>query len=113
MNHSWLFLLLLPVAPAFADDAGAVRTGHELAENICAYCHVVDPGNVNPTVLYPPGPPFAEIANRGDWSLEALETFLRATHRDAKDPKGMSNPQLLDFQIEAIAAYVLSLRKAK
>ena len=58
----------------------------------------------------------ADIFDRdrdGDLSLDALETFLRKTHRDVKEPKGMSNPKLLDFQIEAIAAYVLSLRTAR
>ena len=44
---------------------------------------------------------------------DALKTFLQTTHRDVKEPKGMSNPQLMDFQIKAVAAYVLSLRKAK
>jgi len=113
MNRYWPFLLLLLIAPALADDAEAVRKGHELATTICAYCHVVDAGDLNTPVINPPGPPFAEIANRGDLSLDTLETFLRTTHRDVKEPKGMSNPKLLDFQIEAIAAYVLSLRTAR
>ena len=116
MNRIWPFLLLRLLVPALAEDAGhaeAVQKGRELAITICAYCHVVDPDDPNPPVLHPPAPPFAEIANGGDMTPDALKTFLQTTHRDVKEPKGMSNPQLMDFQIKAVAAYVLSLRKAK
>jgi mono/diheme cytochrome c family protein len=116
MKLYWLIPLLPLVAPALAQDAGVsedVRRGHDLAVTICAYCHAVEPAGINTTVLDPPAPPLAQIANRGDMSADALESFLRTTHRDVKEPKGMSNPQLLDVQIKEIAAYVMSLRKAR
>jgi mono/diheme cytochrome c family protein len=116
MNRYRLLSLLPLIAPALAQDAGSaadVQKGHQLAVQICAYCHVVEPGSLNAPVLDPPGPSFAEVANRGDGKLDGLETFLRTTHRDVKEPNGMSNPQLMDFQIKDIAAYVRSLRKAR
>jgi mono/diheme cytochrome c family protein len=113
MNRFWLFSLFALVTPALAEDIEAVQKGHALAVAICAYCHVVEPGDPNPPVLHPPGPPFAEIASRGDVTIDAVEAFLHTTLRDVKAPKGMSNPQLADFRIKAIAAYVLSLRQAK
>jgi hypothetical protein len=40
-----------------------------------------------------------------------VQKSLNTTHKDIGNPKGMPNPQLLDYQIEQVAAYLLSLRK--
>jgi hypothetical protein len=58
----------------------------------------------------------SESAVRGDCATEhhqrrSLRTFLTSTHRDISHPEGMPNPQLLDFQIKQVSAYLLSLRK--
>jgi hypothetical protein len=40
----------------------------------------------------------------------SMGTFLTTTHRDISNPTGMPNPQLLDYQIERVTAYLLSLQ---
>jgi mono/diheme cytochrome c family protein len=78
---------------ARAQDASAtddVQQGHRLAIIICSNCHV---------------------AQRTTTNADSLGTFLANTHRDISHPEGMPNPQLLDFQIKQVSAYLLSLRK--
>jgi mono/diheme cytochrome c family protein len=96
--------------PASAQE-NAVAQGHQLATLICSACHVAAPDQSFAPILVPPAPPFVSIAQRSDVTADFLRTFLATTHRDISNPKGMPNPQLLDYQIEQISAYVLSLRK--
>jgi cytochrome c1 len=63
------------------------------------------------TILRPPAPSFESIAQRSSITADSVQTFLNTTHRDIGNPKGMPNPQLLDYQIKQIAAYLMSLRK--
>jgi hypothetical protein len=42
--------------------------------------------------------------------LPSIRQFLTTTHRAFADPNAMPNPQLLDFQITQLTAYILSLR---
>jgi mono/diheme cytochrome c family protein len=88
-----------------------VAQGHHLATLICSACHVAAPDQNFAPILQPPAPPFVSIAQRSDVTADFLRTFLTTTHRDISNPKGMPNPQLLDYQIEQISAYILSLRK--
>ena len=46
-------------------------------------------------------------------SLDAavLEAFLKSPHVGGDHPRRMPNPQLLDYQIKPVIAYLLSLRK--
>ena len=43
--------------------------------------------------------------------IDREKTFMTTTHRDISNPSGMPNPELLDFQLTQVAAYLLSLRK--
>ena len=88
-----------------------VQKGHHLAAIICSNCHVAGPDQSIEPILRPPAPSFESIARRSTISADAIRTFLTTTHRDVGNPKGMPNPQLLDFQIEQVTAYLLSLRK--
>jgi mono/diheme cytochrome c family protein len=88
-----------------------VRQGHRWAVAICSYCHVASSDQPEDTILRPPAPSFASIAERKDFSEDYLRAFLATTHRAVEAPIGMPNPQLLDFQIKQVAAYILSLRK--
>jgi cytochrome c1 len=56
-------------------------------------------------------PTFESIAQRSSITADSVQTFLTTTHRDIGNPQGMPNPQLLDYQIKQVAAYLLSLRK--
>jgi mono/diheme cytochrome c family protein len=99
---------------AFAQDAGAsddVQQGHRLALTICGYCHVAASDQRGSPILKPPAPSFVSIARRPTITADWLRTFLATTHGGEGAAKGMPNPELLDFQIRQVSAYLLSLRK--
>jgi mono/diheme cytochrome c family protein len=104
-------LALVLVGGMASAQEDEVARGHHLATLICAACHVAAPDQNFDPILRPPAPPFASIAQRSDLTADFLRTFLATTHRDISSPNGMPNPQLLDYQIKEISAYILSLRK--
>jgi mono/diheme cytochrome c family protein len=105
--------LILGGAASAQENKGEdeVARGHHLATLICSACHVAAPDQNFEPILRPPAPPFMSIAQRSDVTADFLRTFLATTHRDISSPNGMPNPQLLDYQIKEISAYILSLRK--
>ena len=99
-----------PSGPAAAQEDDVAK-GHHLATLICSACHVAAADQAFEPILRPPAPPFAAIAQRSNVTADSVERFLATTHRDISNPKGMPNPQLLDYQIKQISAYIMSLRK--
>ncbi len=93
-----------------ADD---VRKGHHLATLLCTACHVVAPDQNYPPTLSPPAPSFASIAQRKDVTAKSLKAFLLTTRDGLDDPKGMPSPNLADFQVRELVAYILSLGKQR
>ena len=91
-----------------ADD---VSQGHHLAVEICAFCHVAAPDQRAQPILHPPAPPFAVIMQRKDVTAELLTVFMNKTHRGLDEPNGMPNPNLADYQIKQVVAYLMSLKK--
>jgi mono/diheme cytochrome c family protein len=89
----------------------AVERGHQIALHVCTACHVVEATQEYPVLLNPPAPPFSDIANRADLTRASLRHFIVTTHWDTKTlPLTMPNPELLDFQVTDVAAYIFSLR---
>jgi mono/diheme cytochrome c family protein len=111
----WCLALAFVLGGAAAAQEGKVEDevaqGHHLATLICSACHVAAPDQNFEPILRPPAPPFASIAQRSNVTADFLRIFLTTTHRDISNPNGMPNPQLLDYQIKEITAYILSLRK--
>ena len=112
----WSMLMMIAAASysARGQDGNAsddVSKGHHVAAVVCAVCHVAADDQSSLPLLHPPAPPFKEIAQRKDLTAAWLENFLKTTHRDLGSQKGMPNPDLADFQIKEVVAYVLSLRK--
>jgi len=97
-----------PLASSVSDD---VQNGHYLAVLMCSSCHVASPDQSVEPVLQPPAPSLESIAKRGTTSSDTIREFLTATHRNIRNPAGMPNPELLDFQTRQVAAYLLSLRE--
>jgi len=95
-------------ASSAADD---VEKGRYLAGLICSICHVAGPDQLVEPILRPPAQSFETIAQRSTTSADSIRTSLTTTHRDISNPAGMPNPELLDFQIRQLDAYLLSLRK--
>jgi cytochrome c len=87
-----------------------VQQGHRLANLICSNCHVASSDQQFAPILRPPAPSFESIAQREATSADSVRKFLTTTHRDLSNPEGMPNPELLDFQVRQVAAYLMSLR---
>lgn len=106
----------LALAPARAQQAGGVsddlKKGHYLAVVMCSNCHVISPDQSIEPTLQPPAPSFESIAQRSSTSSAALGAFLATTHRNIGNSAGMPNPELIDFQMRQVEAYVLSLRNS-
>ena len=104
------------IGPTWAQVGGAlnsedVQKGHSLAVRVCGVCHVVAPDQPTQPLLAPPAPAFASIVRQRAFDEDSLTHFLTTTHRGLDNPKGMPNPELVDYQIKEIVAYVLSLYK--
>jgi mono/diheme cytochrome c family protein len=110
----WLLALGLAATPAWPQDAGVnddVQQGHHLALLICANCHVAASDQQFDPILRPPAPTFQSIAQRSTTTADWLKAFLTSNHRDISKPEGMPNPQLMDYQVRQVSAYLLSLPK--
>ena len=94
---------------ALSDEA-TVSQGHRFALLVCAACHVVATDQEAPPILKTPGPSFDAIANRPETTEVSLRAFLKTTHGKIAIPAGMPNPQLVDYQVDEVISYILSLR---
>lgn len=91
-----------------ADD---LRQGHQLAALLCSSCHLAAPDQPYPPESKISAPSFKSIAQRKDVNAQTLRRFLTTTHRGLDNPNGMPRPNLADYQINQVIAYILSLRK--
>lgn len=104
--------LMFTYARAQQTDAGSedVQKGHYLTVLMCSSCHVIGPDQSTEPVLQPPAPSFVSIAQRKTISFQEIQSFLATTHRGISNPAGMPNPDLTDFQMRQVEAYLLGLR---
>ncbi len=87
-----------------------VAAGHALALKVCAFCHVVAKDQPNPPLLRNPAPPFLKLARRKTLSESSLRALLSTPHGNLGKNAQMPNPQLVDYQIDEIIAYFMSLK---
>jgi len=109
-----LAVLWIAVCSAWGQEGSSaeeVRKGHHLATMLCTTCHIAAPDQAYKPTLDPPAPSFESIAQRKDLSAETLRQFLTTTHQGLDKPNGMPAPNLADFQVKAIIAYLFSLRR--
>ena len=107
MNHLMRYAVL-PAAlawglahPAAGQSDALLKQGYALAQDVCADCHVVDP---NDSYTGRGGAPdFTDVAN-SEYNQQSLRVFLRTPHRT------MPNLILDDREMDAITAYIMSLR---
>ena len=85
---------------------GNIHAGRELAQAVCAECHIVVP---RPGVERQIGdaPDFADVAQMPSTTRTALLAFLRSSHPT------MPNPILSDRQANDVVAYILSLKRPR
>lgn len=97
--------LALTVAGAGVGDAqelGNAARGRVLAGDLCADCHLTEPGaGKSPSAA---APPFAEVAKTRGMTAMALTVWLRTSH------PSMPNIMLRPDTADDIIAYILSLR---
>ena len=93
------------------NSANTVRKGHDLASIACSNCHQVAVDQAAAPVLPNPAPSFDSIARRPDIDADTLEHFITSTRRNLDHPTDMPNPYLLEYQVQQVVTYILSLRK--
>jgi cytochrome c1 len=111
MTSAFFVVFGIAGGAAYAQEADEVEQGHHLATLICSPCHIAASDQPFEPILRPPAPSFESIAQRNLTTKESVQKFLDTTHKDIGNPKGMPNPQLLDYQVKQVAAYLVSLRK--
>ncbi len=102
--------LALPVPNQLFVDQ--VAEGRALAHSSCGSCHVVADAAKETPAPRPPAPGFLEIVSRSSFSADGLRLFLTSSHRRLGPDQAMPNPRLSEYQIEAIVAYLETLRAA-
>ncbi|CAM5766572.1 hypothetical protein LMIY3S_01867 [Labrys miyagiensis] len=105
-------MLLAPLSAPRSQQApeDQVANGRRLALMICGACHVVasDPANI--PILDPPAQDLQVRARRSVLPEAVLRQMLTSDHSKVGPGEAMPNPQLVDYQIDAIIAYFQSLR---
>jgi len=103
-----LFALGLPSAALCEEsELHKIAEGRILARQVCSACHDIGKDRPWEPTLRPPAPGFARLAQKHKLDEAYLRSFLSAPHgaRGMGKTK-MPNPQLLDYQIDNLVAYL-------
>lgn len=96
-----LVAFMWALAPSYgAEQAGLAEAGLRLAREACADCHLVE-GAGKPRS---DAPAFAAVAAMPSTTSVAIKVFLKTPHAN------MPNIMLSEAEIDAVTAYILSLR---
>jgi mono/diheme cytochrome c family protein len=95
-------LVLAWAAPGLAQEAGEVERGRELALALCANCHLNAGQGEKAGATGIPG--FRAVANRPNQSREDVVRWLKSV------PTMMPNHHLTQDEMQALSAFVMSLR---
>jgi mono/diheme cytochrome c family protein len=93
-------VLMVPLAAAA--QPAAVATGQKLAGQMCQQCHVIAPSKA---ASWTDAPTFESIAARPGLTAASLSAIIQKPHMH------MTNDQRPKNEADALAAYILSLRK--
>jgi mono/diheme cytochrome c family protein len=100
--------LTLPVPNQMFVDQ--VTEGRALALSTCGTCHIVADAAKERSTPRPVAPAFPDIVRRPSFSADGLRLLLTSNHRRLGPDQAMPNPRLSEQQIEAIVAYLETLR---
>jgi mono/diheme cytochrome c family protein len=106
-----IVLIAGPASAQMVNSADTARRGHDLATVACSNCHQVAIEQRGAQLRAPPAASFDSIAQRPDINADVLEHFINSTRRNVDHPTGMPNPYLLEYQVQQVVTYILSLRK--
>ncbi|KRQ03171.1 hypothetical protein AOQ71_30965 [Bradyrhizobium manausense] len=110
-GYAWIVMqipLTLPVPNQLFVDQ--VSEGRAIANATCGTCHVVADAAKEAPAFRPSPPAFPEIINRPSFSADGLRHFLTSGHRRLGPDQAMPNPRLTESQVEAVVAYLETLR---
>lgn len=102
----------VPTAPPMSNQlfVDQVSEGKALARASCGSCHVIADAAKETPESRPPAPTFLDIVGRASFSPDAIRQFLSSGHRRIGPVQAMPNPRLTENQIEAVVAYLETLR---
>jgi mono/diheme cytochrome c family protein len=92
------------LSPARADEADDIAKGRQLATTLCAQCHLNEGQGEKQGPMGVPG--FVAVANRPDQTFGGIVRWLKAV------PPMMPDHHLTLDEIDKLAAFIMSLRKA-
>lgn len=96
--------ILVAAQSAYAQPAAKdAAIGQKLSEQFCTECHVVVPNGAGG---WTDAPSFDAIANKKDVTRAKLTSFIQRPHMH------MLNTQRPEGEADAIATYIMSLRKS-
>ncbi|HXY59051.1 MAG TPA: c-type cytochrome [Methylocystis sp.] len=95
--------LAFSVSPVVAQSA-LPSLGEHIAKGQCVACHQVAP-DIGARDLNSKAPSFVDVANMPSTTELSIKVFLRSSHRS------MPNFILSPEEVDAIAAYILSLKQ--
>jgi mono/diheme cytochrome c family protein len=95
-----VLVLSFALAAAAADDTAK---GRELAQALCAQCHLNEGQGEKQGAMGIPG--FVAVANRPGQTFDGIVLWLKSV------PPMMPNHHLTQDEMFALAAYIMSLRK--
>jgi mono/diheme cytochrome c family protein len=107
---SMLFCCAITSSQAQEVKANPIAAGHDFALKVCAACHVVASDQQSQPILKPPAPPFSMIVKNANISEPSLRKLLQSPHGNVGRKGKMPNPQLADYQIDEVVAYLLDLK---
>ena len=87
-----------------------IAEGRAQAHGSCGTCHIVEDAAKESPAYRPSPPSFLEIINRPSFSADAIRQFLASRHRRLGPDQAMPNPRLADYQIDAIVAFLETLK---
>lgn len=84
-----------------AEQSGLAEEGRRIAREACADCHLVEGAGKSPVAE---APAFRAVAGMPSTTSVAIKVFLKTPHAN------MPDIILRETEIDALAAYILSLR---
>ncbi len=98
-------LVISAIALGFAASAQAqsLDQGRDIAVKSCSECHLVGRADATPKNFTAPA--FADIGSMPSATLLSIKVFLRTPHAN------MPNIMLNESELDAIAEYIMSLKR--
>ena len=117
VTRATLVLLLFMLTPCWSQAFAAetpeqIEAGRKLAVSLCSGCHTVSRDHVNGPRLRPRAPSFPAMADQARLTDDEFKKFLSSPHGFSSAKRKMPPLPLPQEYIDALAAYLHSLKRA-